>query len=84
MFPHTPAYRALCSREVQSSVTMSEYQVDIELLITLIEARPVLWDKSSDIYKDRDGTRKAWKEVCEGLKEDFGELSDSEKNVFGK
>jgi hypothetical protein len=47
---------------------MSDFQIDIELLISLIEARPVLWDKASDIYKDRDGTRKAWKEVCEGIK----------------
>lgn len=60
-----------CSRKVQSSMKMSEYQIGIELLITLIEARPVLWNKSSDIYKDRDSTRKAWKEVREGLKSDF-------------
>jgi hypothetical protein len=46
---------------------MSDFQIDIELLISLIEARPVLWDKASDIYKDRDGTRKTWKEVCEGI-----------------
>ncbi|XP_068082562.1 uncharacterized protein [Anabrus simplex] len=63
---------------------MEDVEIDIELLISLVEARPVLWDKSSDIYKDRDGTRKGWKEVCEGLKEDFGELSDNEKNIFGK
>jgi hypothetical protein len=35
----------------------------------MLEARPLLWDKESDIYKDWDGTRKAWKEVCEGIKE---------------
>jgi hypothetical protein len=40
---------------------------NIELLTSLIEARPVLWDKASDIKKDRDGTRKTWKEVCEGI-----------------
>jgi hypothetical protein len=44
---------------------MSNFQIDIELLTSLIEARPVLWD--CDIYKDRDGTRKTWKEVCEGI-----------------
>jgi hypothetical protein len=32
---------------------MSDFQIDTELLISLIEARPVLWDNASDIYKDR-------------------------------
>jgi hypothetical protein len=63
---------------------MSDFEIDIELLISFVEARPVSWDKSSDIYKDRDSTRKALKEVCVGLKEDFEELSDNEKNTFGK
>jgi hypothetical protein len=38
--------------------------------------------KSDDIYKDRDATRKAWNEVCLGLKEDFGTLGDSEKKCI--
>jgi hypothetical protein len=50
---------------------MSDFEIDIELLISFVEARPDLWDKSSHIYKDRDSTRKAWKEVCVGLKEDL-------------
>jgi hypothetical protein len=63
---------------------MSDFEIDIELLISFVEARPVLWNKSSDVYKDRDSTRKAWKDVCVGLKEGFEELSDNEKNTFGK
>jgi hypothetical protein len=63
---------------------MSDFEIGIELLMSFVEARPVLWDKSSDVYKDRDSTRKAWKEVCVRLKEDFEELSDNEKNTFGK
>jgi hypothetical protein len=29
-----------------------------------VDARPVLWDKTDDIYKDRIETKKAWREVC--------------------
>lgn len=63
---------------------MGECDVDIELLISLVEARPTLWDKTQDIYKDRNETKKAWTEVCVGLKEDCEALGDIEKNTFGK
>jgi hypothetical protein len=33
------------------------------MLISLLEAGPVLWDKTDDIYKDRNETKKAWREV---------------------
>ncbi|XP_068084807.1 uncharacterized protein [Anabrus simplex] len=58
--------------------------VDSEILITLVQARPVLWDKTLDIYKDRNATRKAWREVCLELKPDFDVIEDKEKNAFGK
>jgi len=29
-------------------------KMDVELLITEIEKRPVLWDVSDDLYKDRN------------------------------
>jgi len=32
---------------------MGDFQLDIELAISPVEARPVLWDKTDDIYKDR-------------------------------
>ncbi|XP_072377990.1 uncharacterized protein [Diabrotica undecimpunctata] len=38
-----------------------------EILITLVEARPVLWDKTIEIYKDRNLTRNAWNDVCSSL-----------------
>ena len=31
---------------------MGDFGFDIKLLISLVEARPVLWDKTEDIYKD--------------------------------
>ena len=45
---------------------------DIDLLISLVETRPVLCDKTEDIYKDRKrNTKKAWRDVCSCLQEDF-------------
>ena len=61
-----------------------ESDIDIDVLITLVEARPVLWDKTQEIYKDRNATRKAWQEVCMELKGEFKEWGDKEKNTFGK
>ncbi|XP_033610874.1 uncharacterized protein LOC117282996 [Cryptotermes secundus] len=61
---------------------MSGIDVNKELLIALIEEKPVLWDKCDETYKDRNATKEAWNEVCVGLKEDFKTLKDSERNVF--
>ena len=58
--------------------------IDADVLISLIEARPVLWDKTLDVFKDRIATRNAWREVCLELKPDFEELEDRAKNAFGK
>lgn len=58
--------------------------IDSEVLITLVEARPVLWDKTLEHYKDRNLTRNAWNEVCIELNSEFEELGDKEKNAFGK
>lgn len=63
---------------------MSLEDIDCEILISLVENRRVLWDKTLDSFKDRILTRNAWREVCEALKADFEELEDKEKNAFGK
>jgi hypothetical protein len=73
-----------CRIVVAKLVKMSGIDINKELLIALIEERPVLWDKCDDAYKDRNATKEAWNEVCTGLKEDFEILKDSERNVFGK
>ena len=63
---------------------MGDFQFDTDLLISLVEARPVLWDKTEDTYKDRIETKKAWREVCICLQEDFEALSGVQKNAFGE
>ena len=63
---------------------MSDFEFDINLLISLVEARPVLWDKTDETYKHRNETKKAWREVCICLQEDFETLGDAQKNAFGE
>ncbi|CAH2008362.1 unnamed protein product [Acanthoscelides obtectus] len=59
-------------------------ELDTELLIALIVARPILWDKTSPIYKNRNETKEAWKEVCIEMNSDFHVYSEEEKNKYGK
>jgi len=62
---------------------MGDFEFDIDLLISLVEARPVLWNKTDDIYKDRNEPKKAWKEVCICLQGDFEALLGVvQKNTF--
>ena len=61
---------------------MGDFEFDIDLLISLVEARPVLWDNTDDIYKDRSETKKAWREICICLQEDFEGLRDVKKNAL--
>ena len=37
---------------------MGDFEFNFDLLISLVEARPVLWDKTCDIYKDRNETKR--------------------------
>lgn len=55
------------------NITMNN--IDVELLISLVEARP---DKSLELYKDRNLTKKAWEEMWNKLKSHFNELQDKE------
>ena len=36
---------------------MSDFVFDIEMLISLVEAMPVLWDKTDDIYREKKRKR---------------------------
>jgi hypothetical protein len=61
---------------------MGDFDFDIEFLISLVETRPVLWDKREDIYKDRNEKKKTWTEVCVCLQEDFEALGDDKKRFW--
>lgn len=61
-----------------------EYKMADELLITLVEGRPVLWDKTLEIYKDKRLTYEAWREIFIILNKDFDEMTNVKKNEYGK
>jgi hypothetical protein len=63
-------------------VKLGDFEFDIDLLISLVEVRPLLWGETEDIYKDRFETKKAWTEVCICLQEDFEALGDVKKKCF--
>ena len=63
-------------------VKIGDFEFDVNLLISLVDVRPVLWDKTDDIYKDRNETKKAWREVCICLQEDFEALWDDKKTIL--
>ena len=65
-------------------MTASQVQIDNKLLIHLVLEKPVLWDKTLDIFKDGDATRNAWHAVCAQLNENFDAQEDNCKNDFGK
>jgi len=63
-------------------VKKGDFEFDTDLLISVVEARPVLWDKTDDIYKDRKETKKAWKEACICLQEDFEDLGGVQNKLL--
>ncbi|KAL1130688.1 hypothetical protein AAG570_011929 [Ranatra chinensis] len=58
--------------------------IDMHTFFSLIEERPVLWDKTLSTFKDTEATKQAWKEVCVGLDEAFEDLKDDEQFTFAK
>jgi len=60
-------------------VQICDFEFDKDLLISLLEPRPVFWDKTDDIYKDRNEKKKAWRDVCFCMQEDFEDIEDVKK-----
>lgn len=58
--------------------------LDIDQLISLVEAKPVIWDKTLGIYKDRNETKKAWIEIFKEMNNEFENFVDKVKNDYGK
>ncbi|CAH1954332.1 unnamed protein product [Acanthoscelides obtectus] len=59
-------------------------QIDSEILISLVQDKSEIWDKAAEDYKNRNKKTEAWRSICAQLKENFGNLSDGERKVFGQ
>lgn len=63
---------------------MTTKNIDVELLISLVQNRPVIWDKTLEIYKDKNLRTAGWREICLILKEDFEEMEEKKRQDYGK
>lgn len=58
--------------------------MDVELLISEVEKRPVLWDVSDVQYKDRNKKNDGWMDVATVIFGNFGEKTQAEQKVISK
>lgn len=58
--------------------------VDIDLLISLVQERPCLWDSSDEGYKDKFIKQDSWKSICENIYENYNEKDATTKSKLGK
>lgn len=58
--------------------------MDVELLITEIERRPVLWDISGELYRDRNKKNDGWMEVATVIFENFSEKTQTEQKIISE
>ncbi|XP_061715561.1 uncharacterized protein LOC133523832 [Cydia pomonella] len=67
-------------------MSMKEWDnlIDKELLISLVEERPVLWDKTLDKYKDKTASTAGWREICVILNQNFEVMEQKQRQEFGK
>lgn len=61
-----------------------EIEINPEDLIPLVYERVVLWDKTSNDYKNKQLKISAWREICCLLIPDFDELEEKERQRYGK
>lgn len=58
--------------------------IDVEQLIFEVQERPILWDTSSELYKDKNKKIIAWIDVCSIIDKKFTEKSKEDQEVIGK
>lgn len=63
---------------------MTTKNINVENLISLVQNRPVLWDKTLEIYKDKNLRTAGWREICINLNEDFEEMEEKNRQDYGK
>ncbi|KAH9629104.1 hypothetical protein HF086_008553 [Spodoptera exigua] len=63
---------------------MTTKNINVENLISLVQNRPVLWDKTLEIYKDKNLRTAGWREICIILNEDFEEMEEKNRQDYAK
>ncbi|KAF5308822.1 hypothetical protein FQR65_LT00522 [Abscondita terminalis] len=70
--------------EVEEEVQRNDHKIDVKVLISEVQIRPVLWDTASELYKNKFKKRDAWKEVCQLLNPEYEQLSSATQTLFEK
>lgn len=60
------------------------FKYDLITLFELIEARPCLWNKNSEEFKNKSLREKSWQEIFSSLDDTYEEQSREEKKKTGK
>lgn len=63
---------------------MSVQEIDIDYLISLVQERPIIWDKSHEHYSDKFRKANEWAAVCKIIFQDYEEFEDQKKNKIGE
>jgi len=61
---------------------MGYFEFDIDLLISLVEAMPVLWDKKGDIYTEGNETKRHEEKFVFVFKKIYEALGDVKKKLL--
>ncbi|CAI6353405.1 unnamed protein product [Macrosiphum euphorbiae] len=69
--------------DVEQNNSQLDTELDIELLISLVGSRPILWDKTLDKFSDRNEKRKAWREVFGLTNPGFEKLEIKDQKLIG-
>jgi hypothetical protein len=62
---------------------VEESSIDNELLISLVEQNPVLWDRTLELYKNRVATQAAWKEIMVIIVPHFETKDEKARQALG-
>ncbi|XP_026727727.1 uncharacterized protein LOC113493894, partial [Trichoplusia ni] len=55
--------------------------MDVDTFISVIHARPAIWDLHSDLYSNRNEKIKAWEEICYLFINNFKDKNRKEKST---
>lgn len=59
-------------------------ELDIDYLITLIQEREIIWDKSNVDFKNKNLKTKAWEDISKVLFPDYENFTAERKNKVGE
>lgn len=80
-----PLNTFLTHQPVQFSGKMSKKPFcDPEVVISLVEKKPVLWNKLSSTYKHKELTRVAWQDICRSIHTGYDQLNREQQFEFCK